>query len=307
MRCPGCGEVIATGSQTCPKCRAPRPQIEPAFARAEQSYLRLRQQYDSAAISADEFKAGVEAQRLEYDGRYWVLGVNSGQWYDHDGTSWQEQDPPIITAREHPKTLKPTFAPGPESFSRQPSKPATARRSGIPAWVVIPVGVSVLMLVAFYIYRAMPAHDPLVKRLMTTPLPKTSYSETDLATPEMWNNDKDADAGQVAQVVIEKRSLKDVGGYTFTVFRSPANVQSSYNDAVNSFKAQAGQLSARGVDIINLPGITGICFRGRGRIRGCRSLAGRTTVALAFPESKSEEEATQSAQALVKHALSLQE
>jgi putative membrane protein len=122
MQCPGCGAVIAIGSQTCPKCRAPRPQIEPAFARAEQSYLRLREQYEAGAITADQFKAGVEAQRLEYDGRYWMLGVNSGQWYLHDGTSWYQQGPPIITASAHPKTPTPNLAAGLESLSTRPEK-----------------------------------------------------------------------------------------------------------------------------------------------------------------------------------------
>ena len=46
--------------------------------------------------------------------------------------------------------------------------------------------------------------------------------------------------------------------------------------------------------MINLPGVIGICFRGRGRVIACCVLVGRTTVSLLFPEGKSDEEATQS-------------
>jgi molecular chaperone DnaK len=86
--------------------------------RAEESYVRLRQQYDSGSMSADQFEAAVEAQVIEHGGRYWMLGVNSGNWYVHDGKEWREADPPH--AHGHLAAVAP------------PPEPARAVRRGRP-------------------------------------------------------------------------------------------------------------------------------------------------------------------------------
>ncbi len=124
MKCPSCGRVLAAGDRQCAACGTPRPAVAAPFAQAEQAYVRLRQEYDSGALAPDQFKAAVESQIVDYGGRYWMLGVNSGRWYAHDGGAWHEADPPEAAT---PGTRDAaTEAGGPEPLSSAPATQAGA-------------------------------------------------------------------------------------------------------------------------------------------------------------------------------------
>jgi uncharacterized protein YegL len=97
MKCSKCGRQFAPGDLKCGDCGTPRSAIEPAFARAEQEYVKLRAQFDAGSLPPDQFKAAVEAQMVDHGGRYWMVGVDSGKWYAYDGANWQEADPPLAT------------------------------------------------------------------------------------------------------------------------------------------------------------------------------------------------------------------
>jgi hypothetical protein len=34
---------------------------------------------------------------IEHEGRYWMLGADSGKWYVHDGQTWVEAAPPAAS------------------------------------------------------------------------------------------------------------------------------------------------------------------------------------------------------------------
>ena len=145
--------------------------------------------------------------------------------------------------------------------------------------------------------------DPLVARLLSTPLPKDSY-HVDMDKPEI-SDDKDTEPGQVGQVIFLTRRggrIYAAGGFTFTVFKGPAEAGRSYDETIKSDRAQA---SAAGGSVITLSGITGVCLRGGGTIIACRALAGRTTISLLFPDGEPEQTAVADTQSLVKHVLAL--
>jgi hypothetical protein len=64
------------------------------FRKAEEEYLRLRGELDAGRITAESFEKALEAAMVEHDGRWWMLGANSGAWYVHDGSAWTEASPP---------------------------------------------------------------------------------------------------------------------------------------------------------------------------------------------------------------------
>jgi len=119
----------------------PDTEIEPAFRQAEEAFERLRGQYAAGSLSADAFKTAVEAQRVDHDGRWWMLGVNTGRWYVHDGTAWTEAEPPRAAA---PTPAAPPPAP--------PPTPAVVptRRTNPLSLVAAAVGVATTLVTLAY-------------------------------------------------------------------------------------------------------------------------------------------------------------
>ena len=95
MKCTRCAHEIGIGQTACGQCGAARPRLQAAFARAETAYADLRRRFDAGALPAAQFKAAVEAQMVDDGDRYWMLGVESGKWYVHDGKAWGIADPPL--------------------------------------------------------------------------------------------------------------------------------------------------------------------------------------------------------------------
>jgi hypothetical protein len=74
------------------------------FARVEAEYERLKAQFETGGLTEDEFKAQLQELMIEDEqGRWWILGYETGQWYVHDGEQWVQQDPPSPEdLRPHP-------------------------------------------------------------------------------------------------------------------------------------------------------------------------------------------------------------
>lgn len=60
----------------------------------EKEYADLKEAFETGEIEAEAFQAAVDDLRTQDDyGRYWTIGVESGQWYYFDGVSWIQADP----------------------------------------------------------------------------------------------------------------------------------------------------------------------------------------------------------------------
>jgi tetratricopeptide (TPR) repeat protein len=65
------------------------------FKEAEERFYELKGRLDAGAISQEEFKAQLEQLKVQdSQGRYWMIGVQSGKWYFYDGTRWVRAEPP---------------------------------------------------------------------------------------------------------------------------------------------------------------------------------------------------------------------
>jgi hypothetical protein len=126
MKCPKCQHRLTIGDRKCPGCGAPRPALEPAFARAEDAYLRLRHQFDAGSLSADQFQSAIRSQMIDHGGRYWMIGVNSGDWYVDDRGEWREADPPLARAT----------ATGRSNIQQGAPRQETKQSGGIPDWFI---------------------------------------------------------------------------------------------------------------------------------------------------------------------------
>lgn len=71
------------------------------FARVEAEAAKLRLKLAGGQLSEDQFKA--ELQKLmvqDTGGRWWMIGIDTGQWHVHDGKNWVPADPPGHGARK---------------------------------------------------------------------------------------------------------------------------------------------------------------------------------------------------------------
>ncbi len=78
------------------------------FQEAERAYHDLRAQYAAQKLTSKEFEDQVAKLKLQdAEGRWWQIGVQSGEWYVHDGQKWTKSKPPMPVAA----TVAPSASP----------------------------------------------------------------------------------------------------------------------------------------------------------------------------------------------------
>ena len=71
------------------------------FREAEAAFDHLRQKFLDRKISREEFADALKKLRIKDDeGRFWVLGAQSGKWYAHEDGDWVEATPPSQKERK---------------------------------------------------------------------------------------------------------------------------------------------------------------------------------------------------------------
>jgi hypothetical protein len=76
------------------KAAAATAQTGDGFKKAEDEYFRLKGRLAAGRITREEFDAALkDLMTQDAQGRYWMLGADSGKWYVHDGQSWLEGQP----------------------------------------------------------------------------------------------------------------------------------------------------------------------------------------------------------------------
>ncbi len=64
------------------------------FTKAEDQYFALRGKLNAGRITRQQFEAALKDLMFpDEQGRYWMLGTDTGKWYVHDGQTWVQADP----------------------------------------------------------------------------------------------------------------------------------------------------------------------------------------------------------------------
>ncbi len=88
------------------------------FQEAEKAYKDLRIRHNNGKLSDADFEAQVSQLKVQdAEGRWWQIGVRSGDWYVNDGQKWTQARPPVPT----PQATAPTTSPE-ESGAEQPPR-----------------------------------------------------------------------------------------------------------------------------------------------------------------------------------------
>jgi len=70
-----------------------------AFREVEIAFQVLRQRFRDREISRREFIDQLKKLRLRDDqGRFWMIGAQTGRWYSFDGREWVQAEPPAESA-----------------------------------------------------------------------------------------------------------------------------------------------------------------------------------------------------------------
>jgi Tol biopolymer transport system component/tetratricopeptide (TPR) repeat protein len=110
------------------------------FHEVENRFQELKNQLDAGTIDEEDFEA--ELRKLyvtDGEGRYWMMGAQTGQWYYYDGAQWiQAQRPeeavPVPTQAPSPK---PPPASSPTRPTAAAPAPPTKRRTSLAVPIVI--------------------------------------------------------------------------------------------------------------------------------------------------------------------------
>ncbi|MGB8645293.1 MAG: hypothetical protein WCF84_08645 [Anaerolineae bacterium] len=82
-----------------PPMNAPQPAVTPPalvarFHQVENQYLILKGKLAVGRITRAEFETALgEWMVQDAQGRYWMVGVESGEWHLYDGANWVRADP----------------------------------------------------------------------------------------------------------------------------------------------------------------------------------------------------------------------
>jgi hypothetical protein len=176
MKCTNCGAELASEDRFCGECGAPRPQLPPRFAEAEQRFTALRARYQVGELDDAAYEA--ELQKLvvvDSSGGYWMLGADSGEWYWYDGQQWARRDPPLAgVAVERPQAR-----PAPPPAVAPPMPAAPPARKGLP-WNWIAVGCGGLLIVAVVVVGVLAV--PRLLPFVSTPVKPTAVVAAPTAT-----------------------------------------------------------------------------------------------------------------------------
>ena len=84
---------------------------------AEEHYRSLKAKRDVGQLSDEAFERALWDSMFESDGRWWMVGANTGHWYASDGDDWVECEPSDGGAAPEPTGATTSVAPAPPTAS----------------------------------------------------------------------------------------------------------------------------------------------------------------------------------------------
>jgi ribosomal protein L40E len=71
------------------------------FREVEATFGRLKERFAEGRISQQEFIDSLKQLRIkDNEGRFWMIGAQSGKWYQFDGRDWAQAKPPSLSERK---------------------------------------------------------------------------------------------------------------------------------------------------------------------------------------------------------------
>ena len=189
VECRECGEQNPQSGTVCYYCGSILPQLPLDFQKTLDVFQKTQRSHQKGKLSDEKYHAAMaELMIQDQSGTYWMLGLESGDWYWFDGEDWLGGDPPLIIPGEEIEPEPPAPIPMDHEIEEY-SAPRTSPRSRwgtlvlwvISALVVLALGVySVSEIIRFS--RGYPASysDP------------SGYTEDDPVDPDLSEDSGDS-------------------------------------------------------------------------------------------------------------------
>jgi hypothetical protein len=73
--------------------------MEKSFSQVNEAFEALKRKFQAGEISREDFIDGMKKLRIRDDeGRFWMIGAQTGKWYYFDGKDWIQSEPPSQAA-----------------------------------------------------------------------------------------------------------------------------------------------------------------------------------------------------------------
>ncbi len=138
--------------------------MQDRYKHAEEEYFKLRGQFDTGRITQEQFDEKLrELMIQDANGRYWMIGADSGKWYFYDGAKWVQGEPyvgasppplaaPVEALPAAPPSLPSANVPASQLAFIQPPPTASARSFPLVP-ILILLALVVLGIVAFLVFQ----------------------------------------------------------------------------------------------------------------------------------------------------------
>ncbi|HJX39585.1 MAG TPA: tetratricopeptide repeat protein [Anaerolineae bacterium] len=197
------------------------------FGDVENRFRALRKQLDSGEIGEREFEAELRRlQVLDEEGRYWMIGAQSGLWYYYDGEKWVQAEPPAKGAGTPGDEARPPRPPSPPlpmvSDSAGPKSPRKPSSYAVPIVIAVVALCCVVSGLSVLISEFMLPSRPLstlvaelagrtpsvpIRGTPVSPLPTESAS----ASEYIVSGDELFDAGRYDEAIAEYQRALGLG------------------------------------------------------------------------------------------------
>jgi len=75
------------------------------YRNSEEQFFSLKGQLAAGRITQQQFDAALKQLMIQdAQGRYWMIGADTGKWYVHDGQTWVEANPSVASAPPAPES-----------------------------------------------------------------------------------------------------------------------------------------------------------------------------------------------------------
>ncbi len=148
--CRQCRQANPKGGKFCFECGAALPQLPESFRKTQEIFTDTQTSYNAGQLTSEEYQAALTKLVVQdNDGDYWMLGVDSGDWYWYDGEEWNLRTPSLVLPEEEQPIQ--SITPAPQQPEQLEAIPPTQTKGG--RWGVIGLWfISALFVLAFGVY-----------------------------------------------------------------------------------------------------------------------------------------------------------
>lgn len=70
------------------------------FTAVETQFKELKRQFEAGMLTEEDLRSQLQALMIQdQEGKWWMIGYESGQWHYHDGEQWVQSEPPAVARR----------------------------------------------------------------------------------------------------------------------------------------------------------------------------------------------------------------